>query len=83
MSGWAAPYFSPGGARVIHSVSYSQAYGCERLRNSLVHQREVWGTVRTQACASESGLRDCAHARDVVLARTSLTYVARALFVYG
>jgi len=49
MSGLVAPYFSPGSARGIHSVSYSQAYRCERLRSfeSLAHQRGVWGTVRT------------------------------------
>jgi len=33
-------------------------------------------------CASERGLGDCAHARDVVRARASMTCVARALFVF-
>ena len=32
--------------------------------------------------ASERGLGDCAHARDIVLTRTSMTCVARALFVF-
>ena len=32
-------------------------------------------------CASDRGLGDCAHARDVVFARASMTCVARALFV--
>ena len=33
------------------------------------------------ARASERGLGDCAHARDVVRARASMTSVARALFL--
>ena len=33
-------------------------------------------------CASERGLGECAHARDVVLARASMTCIARALFVF-
>ena len=31
MSGWAAPYFSPGSGRVINSASRCQAYGCKRV----------------------------------------------------
>jgi len=70
MSGWVAPYFSPGSARGIHSVSCNQAYGCERLQSFewLARQKGVLG--------------DCAHARNVVLARASMTFVARVLFVF-
>jgi len=31
-------------------------------------------------CSSERGLGDCAHARDVVLAKASMTCVVQALF---
>ena len=55
MSGWEAPYFSPGSERLIQT------------------QLQV---------ASEKGLGDCAHARDVVLAQASMTYVVRALYEY-
>jgi len=83
MSGWAAPYFSWGSTGFIEDEVSSQnradspqgnvgalefISGAHPIRFSL-HIRKSLG--------------DCAHARDAVLARASMTYVVRALFVYG
>jgi len=68
-SGWAAPYFSPGSVRDVQlSVLQSNPQ------------------VQTHFRAFESSVKclgDSAHVRDVVLARVSMTYVVRALLVYG
>ena len=71
MSGWAAPgpYLSPSSARVVFILGV-----CSRLLGSCPSCLE-------STCASERGLGDCAHDRDVALARVSMTNVARTLFV--
>ena len=68
MSGFVAPYFSPGSARVVFILG---------IRSPLLGNCP---SCFEWTCASARGLGDCAHARDVVLARASMTCVAQALY---
>jgi len=47
MSGFVAPYFSLGSARVIHPSAGIPPLVHHLYLNPLAHQRGVWGTVRT------------------------------------
>ena len=47
MSGWAAPYFSLGSARVLHPSAGSPLLVHHLNLYQLAHQRGVWRTVRT------------------------------------
>jgi len=70
MSGWVAPYFSPGSARVVFILGI-----CSPLLGSCPSCFE-------STCASERDLGDCAHAKDVVLVRASMTYGVRAFCLF-
>jgi len=69
--GWAAQCFSPG------------SVGCIDPRSVFLFWSVIlWfeSTKPKLAGASEKGLGDCVHFRDMVLTRASMTYVVRALF---
>ena len=65
-----------------HHISLLVARGLFTLRRAVKPPGANALQSFESTCASERGLGDCAHARDVVLARVSMTCVARALFVF-
>jgi len=66
---WVAPYFSPG------SRLFTQRHAVKPTGANVVQSFD-------STCASERGLGDCAHVKDVVFIWSSLAYAVQALFVY-
>ena len=87
MSGWVAPYFSPGSARVIRLIVVQSILRVRtpselsnlRPRSAVLFMSMIlWFE---SACVSERGLGDCAHVKNTILARANMHYVVRAVFV--